>query len=128
MKRIGVFAYRYNTSYDVDLLILFLADTAALRPSVFRFTGDEQFVFFHYYPHVNPADPSTGAYPYLLTSGEIVVASVTPDDIQGTFSGRGSFAVSPTDTIAITSGVFHSSLEAAGATEPLLPAAQLVKK
>ena len=85
-KRIAGSAFRFNNVSDVDVITMFIADTPAVQAKSYGFTGSEESLSFHYFTHLNPHSSSSLGYPYLLTSGSIVVTHITQDSIRGTFS------------------------------------------
>lgn len=110
-KNIIVFGYRINSATDVDVVVIGIADTGAIHSGTYIFTGNENVLFLHYYPHVSSGSLSNLGYPYALTSGNFVISSISSTDIQGTFSGRGAYVVNPSDSITVTNGSFVTSLE-----------------
>ncbi len=118
-KRISVFAYRFNSSADVDVIIMLISDTVAIHTTTYHYGPSDDILAFYFYPHVNPAGSSGLGYPYRLSSGDLAITGIASEGIQGTFAGKGVHAVNPSDSIIVSNGTFNSVMEVISSTEPM---------
>jgi len=110
-----LYAYKVNSTTNIDVVMVLFQSHSNLTVGTYGYPSTSKAVMISYQQGVNPNDSLSMDRGYILATSAIAnIETLSSSVIKGTFSGVGYYidngTPAPSQTIAITNGVFNAPI------------------